>query len=276
MLGLCLLAARADALPLLDRMPGLQLYTYRDELARDLPGTLDLIKSLGFREVEANEMYGRTPADFRKLLDERGLTCVSVGTRYSNLLADPDEVAAKAKALGARHVMIAWLPGRQPFTLVHATKTAEEFNRLGKLLREKHGLAFCYHPHGYEFAPNGKDTLFDYLVEKTKAEDVSFVLDPFWVKQAGADPVALLRRHGERMRILHLQDLKPGVATDLSGHTDRDNGVAIGTGQIDFPALLEAARLVGVKHYVIEDESRRVATQIPQGLRYLRSDNQGK
>lgn len=274
--GLCLILS-ASAAPLLDRPVGLQLYTFRDELAKDLPGTLDRVRDLGFKEVETTDLYGRPAAEFRRLLDERGLTCVSMTTRYANVTKEPDEVAAKAKALGAQFVVVSWLPGRQPFTLAHATQTAEEFNRIGKYFREKHELKFCYHVHGYEFAAYAKGTLFDVVVDQTRAEDVCFELDTLWAKHAGVDQAALLRQHGERFKLVHLKDLKAGVPVgDLSGNTDRDNDVALGTGQIDLPSVIEAGRLVGVKYFFLEDESRRLATQIPQSLRFLKGETPAK
>ena len=87
----------------------------------------------------------------------------------------------------------------------------------------------------------------------------------------GVDPAAVLKRHGSRIRLMHLKDLKKGVPHELASKTPRDNDVALGDGQIDIPAVLRAAQQAGVLHYYIEDESTNIATQVPASLRYLES-----
>jgi len=246
-------------------------YTYRNEFKADVPGTLDRIKALGIRDIEFSNLFGQTAENLRVMLNERGLTCSSVGVSYDDLLQKTDIVAANAKALGAKYVRVAWLPNRQPFTREIALQTAQEFNAIGKELRQKHGLTFCYHNHGYEFVKDGDGTLFDLLVQSTDPADVSYELDILWAFFPGADPAALLTKHGNRIKLLHVKDLKKGVKGDLSGKTPPDNDVALGTGQLDLPAIIRAAQQAGVLHYYIEDESSHIAEQVPQSLEYLRS-----
>lgn len=261
----------AQAAPLFPQAPGMCSYTYREQFKKDMPATLDTIEALGIRDMEFSSLFGKTAAEMRQLLDARGMVCSSYGVGYDELMKKLDEVAANAKTLGAKFVRVAWIPHTPPFTLETARKTAAEFNRVGKLLREQHGLTFCYHNHGYEFAQHGDGTLFDVLVAETNPQDVSFELDILWAHFPGAKPAALLEKHGARFKLLHLKDLKQGVKGDLSGKTDSENDVALGTGQLDLPAILKAARKAGVQHYYIEDESSRTATQVPQTIAYLRS-----
>lgn len=263
--------ARVAAEPVFSGPPGLCSFTYRDAFKKDLPGTLDLVKSLGMTDLEFSNLFGKTGAELRSLLDERGMRCSSVGVSYDDLVNKTDEVGANAKTLGAKFVRVAWLPNRQPFTLELAKKTAEEFNRLGKLLREKHGLTFCYHNHGYEFQPHGAETLFDVLMAETRPEDVSYELDILWAYFPGADPARLLERYGSRFKLMHLKDLRKGVSGDLSGKTPVENDVALGTGQLDLPTILKAAKKAGVQHYYLEDESPSTATQVLQSIAYLKS-----
>jgi len=180
-------------------------------------------------------------------------------------------VARNAATLGAQYVRVAWLPNRQPFTLELARQTAAEFNRIGRQLRERHGLTFCYHNHGYEFVSHGDGTLFDVLVAETDPAYVSFELDILWAQFPGADPAKLLEKYGSRFQLLHLKDLRRGVKGDLSGKTPVENDVALGTGQLALPAIIRAAKRAGVRHYYIEDESPSIATQVPQSLAFLSS-----
>ncbi len=264
------LGSGVRAEPLLAQAPGMVSYTYREEFKRDVPGTLDKIKALGITDLEFSSLFGRTAADLRRLLDERGMFCSSFGVSYDDLLNQTDEVARNAAVLGAKFVRVAWLPNRQPFTLELAEKTAAEFNRVGRQLRER-GLTFCYHNHGYEFVPQGEGTLFDVLMAGTNPQDVSFELDILWAYLPGANPAQLLEKYRSRFKLMHLKDLRRGVKGDFSGKTAVENDVALGTGQLDLPAILKAARRAGVQHYYIEDESPNTATQVPQTLAYLKS-----
>jgi sugar phosphate isomerase/epimerase len=264
------LCSRVQAGPLFPQVPGKVYYTYREEFKRDMPSTLDRIKALGITDLEFSNLFGRTAAEIRQLLDARGMVCSSFGVSYDDLCNKTAEVAKDAATLGARFVRVAWLPDRQPFTLEVAEKTAAEFNRIGKQLREQ-GLTFCYHNHGYEFVPEGNGTLFDVLMAETNPPDVSFELDILWVQFPGANPAQLLEKYGPRFKLMHLKDLKRGVKGDFSGKTAVENDVALGTGQLDLPAILKAAQRAGVQHYYIEDESPNTATQVPQTMAYLQS-----
>ncbi|WP_256200180.1 sugar phosphate isomerase/epimerase family protein [Verrucomicrobium spinosum] len=136
----------------------------------------------------------------------------------------------------------------------------------------KEGITFFYHPHGYEFVPHGEGTLFDVLFAETKPEFVSYQMDVLWIIFPGQDPVKLLEKYSNRWKLMHLKDLKKGVATgSLSGKTDLENDVVLGSGQTNYPSVLETAKKVGVKHYFIEDESPSVMEQVPQSLKYMKS-----
>lgn len=249
---------------------GVVSYTYRNQFQKDVPGTLDRIKSLGIKDIEFSNLFGYTAVEVRRLLDERGMTCSSFGVGYEDALAKTDEVASQAKTLGASYVRVAWIPHKAPFTVEIAKKAAADFERIGKRLREAHGLTFCYHNHGYEFVPHGDATLFDLMLQETTKENVSIELDVLWAHLPGASPVGLLEKYGSRIKLIHLKDLKKGIPTgDLSGKTDAENDVALGTGQIDIQGICESAIKAGVTHLYIEDESSSIATQVPASLEYL-------
>ena len=188
---------------------------------------------------------------------------------YELFEKDPEEAARQAEALGLSYAGVGWIPHRGQFDEAAARKAAATFNRAGTILA-KHGIQFFYHNHGYEFVPHGDGTLFDLLAQITDPKLVKFEMDVFWVVHPGQDPVKLLRKYAGRWELFHLKDLKNGVKTGkLTGAEDVNNDVALGTGQIDLPAVLRAAQKQGVKHYFIEDESPRSTSQIPQSLRFL-------
>ncbi len=248
---------------------GVQAYTYRNEFAKDVEKTLDLIASLGITEIEGNTPKGLTPEAYKQMLQKRKLTIPATGASYEELVSDPQSVIKQAKALGSRYVMVAWIPHQGAFTIDHAKKAVEDFNKAGKALKAA-GLTFCYHNHGYEFSPYEQGTLFDYIVKNTNPSDVSFELDVLWAQHGGADPVALLKKYGKRFQLIHLKDLKKGVKGDFTGSTPLENDVALGTGQIDIPGVIKEAKRLGIRHYFIEDESPSIAQQVPQSIAYLK------
>ncbi len=252
--------------------PGVVSFTFRQQFSEDVPGTLDMIKEMGITNIEFSNLFGKTAQEMRKLLDERGMICTSYGVGYNRIVDDLQAVAEEAKILGAKYVRVASIPFERPeFTIEDASRAAEDFNRAGKFL-DGHGVHFCYHNHGFEFWPWKDDlTLFDYMVQNTDPQYVSFEMDLMWTVHPGQDPVELLERYPDRFRLMHLKDLRKGVVGDLSGSTPRENDVVLGTGQVDFPAVLRAAQNTNIEYFYIEDESPDVVERVPRSLEYITS-----
>jgi sugar phosphate isomerase/epimerase len=248
---------------------GLQLYSLRDQFAKDVPGTLDKVRDMGFKDVELAGTYGMTPEQFKAELDKRGLRAVSAHFPYARFRDDPEGIAREAKVLGLQYAGTAWIDHKDPFDEKQCREAIDVFNKAGGTLA-KEGVKFFYHTHGYEFQPYEGGTLFDLLVTETKPEYVSFEMDVFWIVHAGQDPVALLTKYGDRFKLTHLKGMRDGTPTGLStGHSEVTNDVPVGTGMIDFPPIFRATEKAGVKFHFIEDESPTSEEQIPQTLRYL-------
>ena len=268
---LCSLAT-AVAAPLLDRTPGIVSYTFRNEFKADMAGTFDMVKGFGITDIEMSNLFGQEPAKIRALMDARGITCSSYGAPYNDVLKKTDEVAAVAKTLGAQYVRVSLPSSKTPFDKAAATLRAAEMNAMGKQLREKHGLTFVLHNHGMEFVAEGNGTLYDFLHEQTRPEDVSFELDVLWAYLPGADPVAIFAKYGARIPLMHVKDVRKGVPRSWGHKYDSDNDVALGTGQLDQAAIFAAAKKAGVKHFYLEDESSHSQAQVPLSIATLKAD----
>lgn len=255
---------------LLKETPGVVSYTFRNDFSKDVPTTLDQIKQLGISNIEFSSLFGKTASDLRVLLDARGMRCTSLGVSYDDLLKKPETVIENAKTLGASFVRISWIPHTGPMDLTLAQKTVSDFNLFGDKLKAN-GLTFCYHNHGFEFASYQEGTYFDYIVQNTHPKSVFYEMDVVWTFLPGQDPVALLKKYPKRFKLMHLKDLAKGVPSSNSGSTPPENSVVLGTGQLNFPAILKAAKKAGVKNYYIEDESKIVWQQVPLSLQYLKS-----
>jgi sugar phosphate isomerase/epimerase len=248
---------------------GLQLYSLREQFAKDVPSTLDTVRGFGIKYVELAGTYNITPSKFKQLLDSRGLEAVSGHFPYERIRDNIEDVAREANQLGLQYAGCAWIPHNGAFDEKTCREAIAVFNRAGAALA-KHGLRFFSHTHGYEFQPFGSGTLFDLMMTETKPEVVHFQMDVFWVVHAGQDPVKLLNKYGSRFELMHIKDMKKGTPTGLlTGNSDVNNDVVLGAGVMDYPAILRAARKAKVKWYFIEDESNSSVTQIPQSLRYL-------
>jgi len=249
---------------------GIAPYTFRKSFPNGVAETLDTIQSMGFTEIEGGG-GGMDAIEYKKLCDERGLSIPSMGTGYKRLVENTQEVIDRAEIYQSRYIMCAWIPHETGnFNFDNAKKAVEDFNRVGKILKEN-GLTLCYHAHGYEFREHHGGTLLDYMMEQTDPEYVSYEMDIFWIQFGGGNPVKLLDKYGDRWKLMHIKDMKKGIKKDLTGLTDNENDVTVGTGQVDIEGVLRAAKKVGIKHYFIEDESSRIITQIPQSISYIKS-----
>jgi sugar phosphate isomerase/epimerase len=249
---------------------GLQLWSLREYLPKDLPGVLAKVRAMGFREVEGAGLWNHTVADMRAALDAAGLRCQSAHMGFERLRDDPNGAFAEVKAVGATWAVCPWIPHGDAFTRDDALKAADAFNGFGKAAADA-GLRFGYHCHGYDFVPSTEGTLFDTLATNTDPARVAFQIDVFHAYDGGADPAKLIERYKARVVSLHLKDLKKGVEVKVGTATaPAEHDVPVGSGQIDMPAVLHAAKQAGTKLYYIEDESPDPWAHIPQSIQYLK------
>ncbi len=263
------LAAPAGIGPSFKGPIGLQLYSLREQFGKDVSGTLDEVKNFGFRYAELAGTYGMSPEKFKEELKARGIRAVGAHFAYERYRDDPEGVAKEAKELGLAYAGCAWIPHSGDFDEKTCREALGVFNKAGEVMA-KHGLKFFYHVHGFEFQPYGQGTLLDLLFQETNPKYVEYEMDIFWIVFPGQDPVKLLEKYPSRWRLMHLKDMRKGTQTGaLTGGTDVKNDAALGQGLMDLPAILRAAKKVGVKWYFIEDESPWSEKQIPESLKYL-------
>lgn len=246
-----------------------QLWSFRDAFAKDVPGTLRRVRALGFRQVELAGYYGLTAQQFKAELDRAGLRAVSMHIDLEEAQTKLDEFIRDAKILGVTQIGVPWI--NSPLSKADCEKAIAVFNQAGKKLAAQ-GITFFYHLHGYEFVPNegGTGTLFDYLLAKTDPRFVKLQLDTFHVAQPGQDPAQLLRQYPRRFVSLHLKDIRKDKTPDNTGEARDEDGRPLGQGKIAWSAVLKASRRAGVQWYILEDETPTVWQNIPQSLQYLR------
>lgn len=243
-------------------------------MQENVTAALDAAQRLGFTEVETAGTGNLTVAKFSGELRSRGLAAASAHFSYDALKRDAAAAVRDATILGAAFLVCPSLP-REPggVKAEDARRAAAEFNAWGAACRAT-GLTFAYHPHGMEFTPTaagGGEVAFDVLARESNWELVRFELDPFWAVHGGQDPVALLEKYSGRWALMHVKDMRRGAPTGFStGRAPTEDNVAVGSGRIDWPAVLRAAKRAGVQHYFVEDETATPFECIPASLAFLR------
>ena len=226
---------------------GLQLYTVRGDMARDLDGTLKQVADAGYRLVETAGLFNRTPAEFRALLDRNGLRSISGHWSLQNV-EDADDMIATAKALGQHYVVIPSVPANLHTSMDGWRQVADRLNRLGEKMRAA-GLQLGYHNHTPEFETfGGARPAYDTLISHTDSKLVTFEMDIFWIHEAGYDPLVYFNRYPGRFQLAHLKDSKASGANAMARLT------SVGAGVIDWRRILGAADRAGLRYAFVEQD----------------------
>ena len=241
---------------------GLQLYSVKDVLEKDLKGTLQQLAEIGYTEAESypgskGHYYGMEAKAFGDMLREMGITLVSshVGSgnkdskpgawQQASLMQNFPELTAKAAETGQKYITCSSLDGSLRKTTDDLKRTADLFNKSGETAK-KAGLQFAYHNHAFEFEKIGDVMVYDYLLQNTDPELVKYEIDLFWVVNGGQDPLAYFSKYPNRFPLCHVKDMSK---------EDKTKNTEIGSGSIDYKQILKAAKDAGMKHYLVEQES---------------------
>ncbi len=235
---------------------GLQLYTLREELPKDVKGTLEKVAKAGYTTVETygfstkDQFWGLTPQELKKILDENGLKAVSGHYNLGSFLYDGNttELIASieaAKILKSEFLTIPWVD--EPFrrNIEDYKKIAARVNEAAKMC-QKAGLKLAYHNHDFEFQEHNGVTGFEILLKETNKDLVFFELDLYWVIHSGNDPLKLFKENPGRFKMWHVKD---------KDKNNNDLNTEVGSGTIDFKPLFAAAKQSGMIHFFVEQEN---------------------
>jgi sugar phosphate isomerase/epimerase len=254
-----LMSGIAQATPLLDRI-GFQLYTAREAMSEDLPGTLQELATIGYREVEFAGYFKHSPQQIADVLAQNGLSAPSAHVSLKALSEQLDEVLEAALTIGHDYLVLPWL-SRESFSQIENYEELAAFlNKVGKSCQEA-GLAFAYHNHDFEFEMLSGKRPYDLLLEQTDPALVHMELDLYWVARSGIDPRNYLQKFPGRFPMVHVKDM------DKAG-----NMVDVGAGSIDFFTILTLAKKTGTHHFFVEfDRAEDAFATARNGYRVLRN-----
>ena len=235
---------------------GIQLYSVRDAAKADLKGTLMQLKKMGYDGVQFAGLYDHSPEEVRDMCKDIGINPISAHVGYVNLSSDLEGVFTIYKTIGCKSIALPWLapeyrPGGEKFSEVLAL-----IERVGNLAKEM-GIQFLYHNHYFEFEKIGDKYKLDMLYEQTDPELLQTEIDVCWVAVGGADPVEYINKYAGRSPVLHLKD----YYGERSEETPAPKVPAtfeyrpIGSGCLDFPAIIKAAEAAGTEWLIVEQDS---------------------
>jgi sugar phosphate isomerase/epimerase len=239
-----------------ERFGGVSLYTVRDSMGKDAKGTLKKVADVGYKHIEATDyldgkFYGLSPEEFKKTLNDLGMSPLSVHMG-SATLENIDKQIADAKAAGFKY-FVAPVPPMGLFKYDRETKSismSEDIDALVSILKtmgekcKAAGLEFLYHNHGFEFEKNNNGIVpIEYMLENLDPKIVNFQIDLYWVTKVGADPVAFFKKYPGRFPIWHLKDMD-----------EQGRFAPVGTGTIDFKRIQKQRNKAGMKYYLVEQD----------------------
>lgn len=241
-----------------------QLYSAREEAAKDLSGVLKTLRAQGYEGVEFAGFYNHSADEVKALLEEHGLTAVSSHVPLEALREDIFGVISYHQKIGCPLIAIPYLAeGDRPGSPAFA-ELIQAIYRIGSLCREA-GIQLLYHNHDFEFEPFNGGYMLDFLYQAVPASLLQTELDTCWVKYAGVDPAAYLMKYKGRAPVVHVKDFvgfkgdtSPyhliGLAENPNASIAQFSYRPLGMGVQDLPAIVSAAKEAGAKWLIIEQD----------------------
>lgn len=219
---------------------GMHLYTMRDVLAEDYPGTLKRLAGIGYRTIGVSGRFDHSAEEIRTFADDAGLSIVLEHVRYTRMADDWDSALAGVKTLGGKWVVVPSIPSE--LHSVDGFRTAAAaFTEAGKAARDA-GLKLLFHNHGRDFASVDGQILFDILLD-VDPELLGFEFDLYWAVEGGQDPAKYFQENPGRFPALHVKDMAADGAWE-----------DVGAGKLDFAAMFAHASEGGVEQWLVEHD----------------------
>lgn len=253
---------------------GVQLYTVRNTIGQAEDETLKRIAEIGYTELETT---GRDDLSrISPMLAKYKLKAVS--THLDPTLVhgsgNPDlaKPIATAKQYGVPYLVFPYLMPNDRGDADVYKKLSDKLNSAGEQCHSA-GITFCYHNHAFEFGGAAGQRAIDVFDQHLDKKLVNFEVDVFWVSVAGNDPVQILNKYKGRVPLVHLKDKLTGAPVKFEESVPKETFKEVGSGSLDFHAILKAAEANGAKHYFVEQDQTPgdPIDSLAKSYQYLRS-----
>lgn len=280
-------AAAGSLAAAFDQPLNIQLYTVRNELAKDPKSTLEAIRRIGYAHVEPSrpqmlkiepivkDLGFKTPAghfeaplvtgNFEPWKQALGDT-VPAGYNWN-------KAVEQARGWGMKYMVISYLMKAEREVPGFYEKFCDQMNKAGETARNA-GITLCYHHHSFEFENAGGKRPIDTMIARFDPKLVHFQIDTFWVKVGGEDPKTLIAKLKGRVALIHLKDVRSGAFFEFQeGKVPAPMFRECGSGVLDFPGILKAAKEAGVAGYIVEQDQCPASPieSLEKSYKYLRS-----
>ncbi len=241
---------------------GIQMYSLRDDAKKNLYGTLKKVKEMGYDGVEFAGLYGHTPEEVREMCEDLELIPISAHVSYKAMMAN-ENIFAEYAAIGCKYVVF---PHMAEADRPDGANFAEALANMKKFCEraKEHGLQMLYHNHDFEFCKIGEKYGLDVIYEEIDADLLKTEIDTCWVKVAGEDPAAYVRKYTGRAPVVHLKDYvgeRSLSMYELIGEAklaaEKASGFEfrpIGYGKQNFEEILSAASDAGANWVIVEQD----------------------
>jgi sugar phosphate isomerase/epimerase len=240
---------------------GLQLYTIRDAMGTDVPGSLKKVSDAGYKYVELasyadGKFYGYEPADFKKLVNDLGMEILSSHTQVEAkgiTLDNAQKMAEDHAKIGVKYCIQPWVVEEARTTIASYKKMVSDWNKVGGIMKD-HGIIFGYHNHNFEFnTVEGKIPYYDVMLAELNPELVTMEIDLFWTTKAGQNPVEIFKKYPGRFQLFHMKDMFTKEAPYYTT-VGEDDFAPVGAGVINFKEILAAKDIAGMKYMIVEQD----------------------
>lgn len=249
---------------------GIQLYSLRDAMEKDMDAALKTVKEMGYDYVEFAGYFGKSAEEVKAILDKYGLEAVSVHQAISLFEEEGQKAVDYLKTLGVKYCAIPWYNVDEFISNWDATM--DKFKNVSKLLGDN-DIKLMYHNHDFEFNKIDGEYILDRLYTTLPEGVIMPQLDTCWVHYAGVNTSEYIRKYSGRIDVLHLKDfvceklgggpvyaLIDEDGNEMDKGNQEDNGfkqVPVGSGIQDWTSILTAAEDAGVEYVIVEqDESK--------------------
>lgn len=254
---------------------GLQLYTVRNEVVKDVPGTIEKVAQIGYNSLEVfgygnGKFFGLTPEEFLAILKKNNIITPSGHYGLNNYLSKGDEDELKrtledAAKMGHTFFTIPFLTPNLRTNLDDYKTLADRLNKAAPLVKDA-GMKLAYHNHDFEFKDWGHgETGFSILSKQTDPKMVSFEMDIYWVSKAGKDPIALMKEQPGRFKMWHVKDM---------ANTAEKEFTEVGSGTINYKEIFRYKKLSGMEYFFVEQDQVKIPVyeSITKSYNYVKNN----
>lgn len=242
---------------------GLQLYSIKELTEKDFFGSLEKVAKIGYQGVEFAGFFDTPASELKKVLDDLGIVPCGSHTGINALEEELNRVIDYNLEIGNQYVICPGLPEHMRNSYDAYMRLADKFNDIGRKCKEQ-GIQFAYHNHDFEFEKYNGEYGLDILLSNTDPDLVHMELDTFWVEYAGLKSVDFMRKYPKQhSSLIHIKDMKS---------LDEKISTEVGNGIMDFVEILNLAKELGTKWYIVEQEEFEISQleSIEKSLNYLK------